>query len=190
MAKRIYTRTGDQGETGLYRGGRVRKDHFRVETYGTVDELNACLGWARSLGLDPAVERTMARIQSTLFELSADLATPPAVERRPDGVTPSDVEWLEQEIDRASRELPEQRGFILPGGAPAAAVLHLACTVCRRAERRAVTLCRREPETASINLCFLNRLSDLLFVLARLENHQRGGRDVAWVSRAKSVAGV
>ncbi|MEE8410393.1 MAG: cob(I)yrinic acid a,c-diamide adenosyltransferase [Myxococcota bacterium] len=179
MATRIYTRTGDAGETGLLGGKRLPKDDLRVVSYGTVDELNAVLGTARAAGAGD-LDGLLRDLQHELFDLGAGLATPPEAGEPPGGVTHADVEKLEAEIDRADRELPKLKAFILPAGTPLAASLHLARAVCRRAERDAVTLRRAEPETPAVILAFLNRLSDLLFVLARLANHRAGVADTEW----------
>jgi cob(I)alamin adenosyltransferase len=180
---KIYTRTGDAGETGLFGGGRVPKDALRVEAYGEVDELNALLGWVRTLTRDDELNRRLGVLQADLFALGAHLATPPARERRrrpelpplPDG-RPGE---MEQWIDDADVQLPPLRHFVLPGGTPDAAALHVARTVCRRAERRVVALARAEDVEPSI-LVYLNRLSDLLFALARLANHRAGVPDTPW----------
>jgi cob(I)alamin adenosyltransferase len=177
----IYTRTGDQGETGLFGGGRIGKDDPRVEAYGEVDELNASLGMARSSGLDPQLEALVAEIQAQLFTLGAVLATPSGTKAET-YIPQVRPEWslaLERAIDEFDRELTPLQQFILPGGTPAASHLHLARTVCRRAERRVVSLSRAisiEPQL----LVYLNRLSDLLFVMARVANHRAGVPDVPW----------
>jgi cob(I)alamin adenosyltransferase len=183
MTLKIYTKTGDKGDTGLFGGQRVRKDHIRVETYGTVDELNAALGVARALKAPPAIDGLLATVQNLLFELGAQLATPPDKKKQPRGVTEADIKLMEDAIDRAEAELSPLKSFILPGGQPLAAALHLARGVCRRAERLCVTLRAEEPETAETCVIFLNRLSDLLFVYARDANHLAGTSDVAWEAR-------
>jgi cob(I)alamin adenosyltransferase len=177
---RIYTRTGDKGRTRLASGESVDKFDPRVEAYGAVDETNACLGLARlHAGDDPILDAMLARAQNELFDLGADLATPgdsPGALR----VLDSQVTRLEREIDQLNGELGPLTSFVLPGGSPAAAALHLARTVCRRAERRAVSLAAGEG--ASINpaaLKYLNRLSDLLFVASRWAN-AKGEADVLW----------
>ncbi len=183
MTLKIYTKTGDKGDTGLFGGQRVRKDHIRVETYGTVDELNAALGVARALEPPQQIDGLLATLQSLLFELGAELATPPDKKKRPNGVGEPDIKLMEEAIDRAEAELPPLKSFILPGGHPVAAALHQARGVCRRAERLCVTLRAEEPETAETAVVFLNRLSDLLFVYARYANHLAGTPDVAWQAR-------
>jgi cob(I)alamin adenosyltransferase len=179
---RIYTRTGDSGETGLFGGGRVPKDTPRVEAYGAVDELNACVGVARAAGLPEDLDRLSARLQTELFVLGADLATPAEGSARPDRVVrlPAGAATaLEAEIDRCEAELPPLQTFVLPGGSPAGAALHLARTVCRRAERRLVPLARAG-QVSGTALPYLNRLSDLLFVMARLANARAGRTEQAW----------
>ncbi len=183
MPFRIYTRTGDAGETGLFGGGRTSKASPRVEAYGEVDELNAALGVALTQIADDEVRRRVASVQPDLFVVGAHLATPPARPRRRRPSLPSlpegRVEELERWMDDAEDRMPELREFILPGGSPGAAALHLARAVCRRAERRVAALNQEEPLDGWI-LAYLNRLSDLLFDLARLENHQAGVTDVTW----------
>jgi cob(I)alamin adenosyltransferase len=181
---RIYTRTGDAGDTSLTTGARVSKADLRVEAYGAVDETNACLGLARLHTSDDALlDAMLARAQNDLFDLGADLSTPASgVEA---GVTAlrivdSQVERLEADIDRLNGELAPLNSFVLPGGGPAAAALHLARTVCRRAERTAVALAARDGEEVSgPALRYLNRLSDLLFVASRWAN-AKGAADVLW----------
>jgi len=184
MPARIYTRTGDAGDTGLFGGQRVDKDDPRVEAYGTVDELNSLLGVARAYAEDAAFERLLARLQSDLFSLGADLATPEEAGEKHGRITilrigPERVAALEAEIDRLEAGLEPLTRFILPGGAPLAAYLHLARCVCRRAERRCVTLARARSVNPEI-IRYLNRLSDLLFVLARAANQRLGAADVVW----------
>lgn len=173
---RIYTKSGDDGTTGLIGGARVPKDAARIEAYGTVDELNAVLGMVRSQPLPPSVDETLQRIQDDLFTLGANLALPdgadPADWKIPQ-TADADIERLEQEIDRRQAELPALSRFILPGGTPGGASLHLARTVSRRAERRCVSLAHIESVDPRI-LRYLNRLSDLCFVLARLVNQAAG----------------
>jgi len=180
---KIYTRTGDDGETGLFGGGRVAKDALRVDAYGAVDELNAALGLARAAGLPEPIEAVVGRVQEELFVLGADLATPAHGSARDDRVVriaPDQVERLERDIDAAEEGLPPLDSFILPGGSPAGAALHLARTICRRAERRTVHLARSEPVSDSV-VPYLNRLSDLLFVLARAANAADGRPEHKWI---------
>lgn len=178
---KIYTKTGDGGETGLFGGPRVTKDDARVEAYGAVDELNAALGVARARGAGPDLEPALAAAQERLFTIGAELATPPGARARA-AVPPVPAAWiaeLEGAIDRMEAELPPLRHFVLPAGAPLAADLHLARAVARRAERRVVALHRREPVSAEV-LAFLNRLSDFLFVAARLANLRAGAPEQPW----------
>ena len=180
---KIYTRTGDEGVTGLFGGERVSKAHLRVEAYGAVDELNAVLGLSVEAVRDEELRGWLGRIQQDLFSLGASLATPGADTGTARPVTPplpaSRVEEMEGWIDEAMGETPELKSFILPGGTPGAAALHMARTICRRAERDVVRLAGEESVDAFI-LTYLNRLSDLLFALARLENHRAGVPDVLW----------
>ncbi|MGQ9888102.1 MAG: cob(I)yrinic acid a,c-diamide adenosyltransferase [Aggregatilineales bacterium] len=177
---KIYTRTGDDGTTVLFAGGRVSKAHLRVEAYGTVDELNAVLGAARAL--QPAGDAWLAQVQRQLFVLGADLATPQsATAGRLVRVDAAAVAWLEARIDELTAVLPPLTHFILPGGCPAAAHVHVACTVCRRAERLVVALAEREPLGEQV-IPYLNRLSDFLFTLARWENARAGVPDIIWTS--------
>ncbi len=178
---KIYTRTGDAGETGLFGGDRVKKNDTRVEAYGTVDELNAALGCARSLGLDAALDSVVQRIQAELFTLGAELACVPSHVARLkmpllDG---SHVTRLEGDIDSSEANLPALSTFILPTGSQSGAALHLARTVCRRAERRTLDLDGVRPEI----VIYLNRLSDLLFVLARHQNHLNETPETPWSGR-------
>ena len=180
---RIYTRAGDDGTTGLVRGPRRRKDDLRIEAYGTVDEANSILGLARVYTESmPKLDRLLARIQNDLFDLGSDLATPgpdEGAEHPSLRVTDAQTLWLEKQIDSFNEALQPLTSFVLPGGTPLAANLHLARTVVRRAERLVVTLSGLEdvnPEAVR----YANRLSDLLFVLARVANNN-GLRDVLWV---------
>jgi cob(I)alamin adenosyltransferase len=176
---RIYTRTGDTGETGLIGGQRVPKDDVRVEAYGTLDELNAVLGLCRSLLEADDLTQWLERIQSQLFSIGAELASPPERAAQFASVGEAEVEALEAAIDQLETELEPLRQFILPGGTTAAAALHLARTICRRAERRVVTLSHHSTVNGAI-LKYLNRLGDLLFVMARVANHRAGVADVRW----------
>lgn len=192
---RIYTRTGDKGTTALGSGKRVRKDHPRIEACGAVDELNAVLGLAVIGGLDPEASGLLRAVQNDLFDLGADLTIPAAraassragSRREPLRLTPDYIAPLEAAIDRHNAALQPLRSFVLPGGTAASAWLHLARTVCRRAERRLVTLSRRETVNPHA-VIYLNRLSDLLFVLARRAND--GGRsEPLWQPGRRSTPG-
>lgn len=179
---RIYTKSGDGGETGLGDGTRVPKDSARVTAYGEVDELNSVLGLLRSSCPDALESALLQGIQNDLFDVGGDLCFPHAENEQPGKflrVTATQVERLERAIDRLNEKLEPLRSFVLPGGSPAAAWLHLARTVCRRAERTVVTLARSEPVNPQV-VIYLNRLSDLLFVLARVAN-DGGKTDVLWV---------
>jgi cob(I)alamin adenosyltransferase len=182
---KLYTRKGDEGETSLGGGQRVSKDSLRVEAYGTVDELNACLGVALAAGLTPRLDELLRPIQNELFHLGSDLCfleedkaniKLPQIEAR-------HIERLESHIDEFNHVVGPLQNFILPGGSLGAAHLHVARTVCRRAERAVVALARKEA-IGALALRYLNRLSDLLFVMSRFENHQRGVDDPLWDSRA------
>ena len=178
---KIYTKTGDQGETGLFGGPRVRKDDVRIEAYGTVDELNAFLGQARCEALPAEVERMVARAQNCLFTIGAELATPDPNRQRTAALGEPAVLELEAAIDAIETELPPLREFILPGGNQAAAALHVARSVCRRAERRVITLSHDTGGAVSqTTISYLNRLSDYLFVAARLACHRAGNAEVCW----------
>ena len=177
---KIYTRTGDTGDTSLFDGTRVKKSDARVDAYGEVDELNAWLGLARASRVDPELDEELVHIQRDLFALGAELADP--ADKIADRVTKAtlgddDDVRLERLIDRLEAELPPLRRFILAGGSPAGAALHVARTVCRRAERRMVSL---EPPIDAVLLRYVNRLSDLLFVLARVVNHRAGVAENEW----------
>ena len=188
-APRIYTRGGDRGETGLIGGQRVPKDDLRVEAYGAVDELNAQLGAARAIVRDRDLEEVLDRLQNRLFDLGAELATPKGTQKTPSAITAAEVQVLEGVIDLYQETLPPLREFILPAGGELATALHVARTVCRRAERRVVSLHRRDALNAEI-LSYLNRLSDLLFVLARVANARATIADAAWKKAAAKKPGT
>jgi cob(I)alamin adenosyltransferase len=178
---KIYTKTGDAGQTGLFGGPRVAKDDPRIEAYGAVDELNAALGLARAEMLPTEIDTMLACVQNELFDLGAELATPDPAAHGMAVLGPPHFAALERAIDRHEAVLPPLREFILPGGCRGAAALHLARTICRRAERRLVTLVHASAEPISPNLViYLNRLGDLLFVLARAANAAAGLPDVPW----------
>jgi cob(I)alamin adenosyltransferase len=177
---KIYTRTGDGGQTSLFGGARVSKADPRVDAYGEVDELNAWLGLVRSSTLDRDLDEAIVQLQRDLFAVGARLADPaskiaPRVAKAT--LQDADVERLESLIDRLDGELPPLTRFILAGGSPAGAALHVARGVCRRAERRMITL---EPAIDSVLIRYINRLSDLLFVMARVANHRAGVTETEW----------
>ena len=177
---KIYTKTGDKGETGLFGGERVPKDALRIEAYGTVDELNSVVGIVRALRPHKTIDDVLAQIQNDLFVLGADLATPKENKKSPiPRISSSHCELLEKKIDVHERSLRPLKSFILPGGTVVASYLHFARTVCRRAERCAVRLARFEHIGSEI-VVYLNRLSDLLFVLARSANRIARKREVQW----------
>ncbi len=180
---KIYTRTGDDGSTALGTNQRVPKDHIRVEAYGAVDELNALLGLALAQGLSDLLQKSLLSIQNQLLHLGADLAIPPDENQETPRIQTQHIESMEKLIDEINAVVGPLQNFILPGGAPGAAVLQVARAVCRRAERRTVSLARQESVRPE-NLRFLNRLSDLLFVMARYENHQQNIEEPLWDSRA------
>lgn len=176
---KIYTRTGDAGTTGLSGGARVPKHDQRIATYGDIDELNAFLGICRATGLPPEADAVVSRLQHEMFALGAELASPSGTVSGLELLSDASILRLEQEIDRFEQDLPPLRNFILPGGSPAAAALHVARCVCRRAERELVALA----QTATVRdtaLKYLNRASDLLFVAARWCNHVAGVPDTPW----------
>lgn len=182
---RIYTKTGDDGSTGLVRGPRRPKYDLRVEAYGTVDEANAAIGMARlHSAAQPKIDNLLSRIQNDLFDVGSDLATPgtdaPDAEYPSLRVRPIQTEALERQIDQYNEALEPLSSFVLPGGSPLAAALHVARTVTRRAERITVELAAHEPDTSPEAIRYLNRLSDLLFVLSRVANGN-GAKDVLWV---------
>ena len=187
---KIYTKTGDTGETGQFGGGRVRKDSTRVDAYGEVDELNASLGLARALGLPGDLDALLQRVQDQLFTVGAVLATPTGT-KASSFIPPLKAQWvvdMENAIDTFEGELAPMTHFILPGGGQGAAALHLSRTVCRRAERRVVAALR-EGEASVEAVTYLNRLSDLLFVMARVANHRAGLADVKWIAEKPSSEG-
>lgn len=178
---KIYTKTGDAGETGLFGGPRVSKDDARIEAYGDVDELNAVLGWTRSCELPEPIDEILAGVQNDLFALGAELATPEPSKHGTSLIDDARIAVLEAAIDQCEESLFPLQQFILPGGTPAAAALHLARTVCRRAERRIVALARSAGASVSSPvLAYVNRLSDLLFVLARSANSHAGVVETPW----------
>ena len=181
---KIYTKTGDRGDTGLFGGTRVSKASARVSSYGDVDELNSVLGLIAAHEIDAGVRTQLERIQGELFTLGAELASTPekAVNTGVDLLDERDIQRFETEIDALERDLPPLKSFVLPGGDPQAARLHLARTTCRRAERGVVALAAREAVRPEI-LRYLNRLSDLLFVMARHANFRAKVADIPWLGR-------
>lgn len=183
---KIYTKTGDDGTTGLFGGARIEKDDPRVEAYGTVDELNSVIGVARAASPPEELREVLVRVQEDLFVIGAELATAPGKEAKlPMGlVGDEDVRRLETEIDRAEAELAPLANFILPGGSPSGAALHHARTVCRRAERRVLEASRGAPVRPAV-MVYLNRLSDFLFVAARRANHLAAAPETPWAPRGR-----
>lgn len=180
---RIYTRTGDKGETGLVGGARVSKDSLRVEAYGNVDELNSFLGVVRAFLSDTELDDLLAEVQNDLFVIGSDLAsTAEAQQRRIPRISSERIVAMERMIDKFEAELSPLKSFILPGGGVSGSLLHNARTVARRAERRIVTLGRAEPINDQL-VPYMNRLSDLLFVMARIANHRENKAETEWHSR-------
>jgi cob(I)alamin adenosyltransferase len=178
---KIYTKTGDAGDTGLFAGARVRKDDVRIEAYGTVDELNAVIGLARAELLPPEIEQTLERVQSELFSVGAELATPEPEKHGTALVGDAHSTLLEQAIDRLEAGLPPLKQFVLPSGCKGAAALHVARGVCRRAERRVVTLANSPGVAVSARIVrYLNRLGDYLFVAARFANQEAKAMETKW----------
>lgn len=179
---KIYTKRGDQGETSLYGGARVPKDDLRIRTYGGLDEMNSIIGLSLAEGqLSSGIQTSLTRIQSELFQLGAELATQRKKVSGTKLIDSSQVSALELEIDEMEKDLPALKTFILPGGSKAAATIHLARAVCRRAERELITLNRAEPLRPTV-LQYINRLSDYLFVVARYINFLDKRADTPWVS--------
>jgi cob(I)alamin adenosyltransferase len=187
---KVYTKTGDKGTTSLFGGTRVPKDHIRIESYGTVDELNSYIGLVRDQDMNEHYKETLAEIQDRLFTIGAILATPQEKEVLKSGelrlknlgIVETDIELLENEIDSMESELPQMTHFVLPGGHTTVSYCHIARCVCRRAERLAVHLSHNEP-VADIAIKYLNRLSDYLFVLARKLSHDLNAEEVKWIPR-------
>lgn len=182
---RIYTKTGDKGETSLIGGVRVPKSHIRIESYGTVDELNSYLGMVNDLCQNPQIASALREIQDRLFTIGSALATNPDKEvkiKLPD-LHESDVVWLEQEIDAMNEVLPEMRSFILPGGHLASSTCHVARCVCRRAERICVSMQQEDEFVPPLVISYLNRLSDYLFVLSRYISHINHAPEIPWRAR-------
>lgn len=185
MAFKIYTKTGDKGSTSLIGGVRVPKNHIRIESYGTVDELNSFIGMVNDMCSNDQISNWLREIQDRLFTLGAVLATNPDKEvkmKLPD-LHDEDVNWLEQRIDEMNEVLPEMRSFILPGGNLASSTCHVARCVCRRAERLCVGMHEQDEYVPELIVKYLNRLSDFLFVLCRYISHINGSEEVAWRAR-------
>ena len=182
MAFKIYTKTGDAGETGLFGGKRLPKSHLRIESYGTVDELNSHIGLVRDSLTDAHLLQVLKEIQDRLFAVGANLATDPAKNLTPPDIKLSDIQVLENEIDSMEVQLPPLKNFILPGGHPTVSFCHVARCVCRRAERLVVAL-NQEEKVEPMVLQYLNRLSDYLFVLARKIGQDLGAGEVIWRPR-------
>jgi cob(I)alamin adenosyltransferase len=187
---KIYTKTGDKGTTSLFGGTRVPKDHARIESYGTIDELNSYIGLVRDQEMNSHYQGILIEIQDRLFTIGAILATPQDKEILKNGearlkklgIIESDIELLESEIDNMETELPQMTHFVLPGGHPTVSHCHIARCICRRAERLAVHLSHNEP-VAEILIIYLNRLSDYLFVLARKLSHDLHAKEEIWIPR-------
>jgi len=187
---KVYTKTGDKGTTALFGGTRVAKDHIRIESYGTVDELNSYIGLIRDQEINVNYKKILIEVQDRLFTVGAILATPPEKEVLKNGelrlqklgIIESDIELLENEIDVMESELPQMTHFVLPGGHTSVSYCHIARCVCRRAERLAVHLSHNEP-VAEIAIKYMNRLSDYLFVLARKLSHDLNAEEVQWIPR-------
>lgn len=177
---KIYTKTGDSGETSLFGGGRVPKSNHRIQAYGTVDELNSNIGLIRSTKLESESESVLQELQSHLFVLGADLATPPQSKAKTQRIKEEDVAQLEDWIDQFDEEIPPLKHFILPGGTRGASLLHVSRTVCRRAERCCIEAMQSGESISDEAIKYLNRLSDLLFVMARYENLRNGIDETAW----------
>ena len=184
MASKIYTKTGDDGTTGLFGGARLSKDHIRIEAYGTIDELNSFIGWLASHVPDKQIDQLLQTIQSRLFTVGAHLASEPGKNMIVPDLLDEDVLLLEHSIDKMQEMLPSLKHFILPGGSTAVSAAHLARTVCRRAERRCVTLANSS-EVHPLIVLYLNRLSDLFFVLARWLAFKEGVEEIKWNPREK-----
>lgn len=182
---KIYTRRGDMGKTSLFGGQEVDKDMCRIRAYGTVDELNSSLGLVLSHEISASVRHILLDIQHQLFILGADLATPPESQNRIERISREQIELIERNIDELDAQLPQLKNFILPGGSQPGAKLHLARTICRRAERACVGCKNSGEEISDEAIRYLNRLSDLLFVLARYENQEREVKEYPWQSDRK-----
>ncbi len=186
MSFKIYTKTGDKGTTGLYGGARISKHHIRIESYGTVDELNAHLGLLRDQVTDTDDQQLLEMIQNRLFTVGSNLASDPSKEMATPDLTEADITLLENEIDNIDAVVPPLKNFILPGGHVTVSQTHVCRCVCRRAERLVVALSESEPDTVPpILVRYLNRLSDYLFMLGRKLSHDLGVPETAWIARSK-----
>lgn len=185
MAFKIYTKTGDQGVTGLFGGKRLPKNHLRIETYGTVDELNAHIGMVRDQVAEAAVRRLLKAIQDRLFTIGSNLASDPDKEMPVPDIKATDIEVLEKAMDEMDEALPELKNFILPGGHPAVSSAHIARCVCRRAERQVVGL-SQSSKVDPVIIQYLNRLSDYLFILSRFIGYSKGIEEVVWAPRTQA----
>lgn len=177
---KIYTKKGDTGETSLYGGQKVSKTSSRIESYGTVDELNSVLGMVLSNPISNQTKSFLHTVQHQLFVLGADLATPISKEVRINRISEEEITFLEQSIDEMETQLPPLKNFILPGGTNAGSAIHYSRTVCRRAERITIE-CSKEESLSPLSIMYLNRLSDFLFVLGRFENHLSGTEETPWI---------
>lgn len=185
MAFKIYTKTGDKGTTSLIGGVRVPKNHIRIESYGTVDELNSVIGMVNDMAANAKISQWLREIQDRLFTVGSVLATAPDkdVKMKLPDVHESDITWLEERIDEMDTELPQMRSFIIPGGNLASSTAHVARCVCRRAERICVAMQEEGEHVPELIIKYLNRLSDFLFALARYITHINGGEDMPWRAR-------
>jgi cob(I)alamin adenosyltransferase len=183
MSQKIYTKTGDKGTTSLIGGTKVNKSHIRIESYGTVDELNSWIGVVNDHIEDPSTQQTLKEIQDRLFTIGSSLASDKKTKLKIPDLHETDVEFLEKEIDRMNESLPEMKAFILPGGAPAVSYAHVARCVCRRAERICVAMQAEELEIEPLVIKYLNRLSDYLFVVARYIGSLQKAEEVQWKPR-------
>jgi cob(I)alamin adenosyltransferase len=183
MATKIYTKTGDDGTTGLFGGARLPKHHIRIEAYGTVDELNSVIGWLMTFLKDDSHSLLLA-VQSRLFTVGSNLASDPGKDMITPDLTQDDIHSIESAIDTMQALLPPLKHFILPGGSKAVSAAHLARTVCRRAERRCVALAY-ESQVDPLIILYLNRLSDYFFVLARFIGHHEGVEEIKWMPKEK-----
>jgi cob(I)alamin adenosyltransferase len=184
MATKIYTKTGDDGTTGLFGGSRLPKHHIRIEAYGSVDELNSVIGWLMTYVDDDENKTLLSNIQSRLFTVGSNLASDPEKEMITPDLTEDDIRTIEESIDVMQNTLPPLKHFILPGGSPSVAAAHIARTVCRRAERRCVALAYDSTVEPKI-LLYLNRLSDYFFVLARWLGQKEDIEEIKWMPRSK-----